>query len=879
MSGADKDDNDNEREYLMSRAEQGDGDSDDDEVLDGDGDGDGSRVIPFKPVENIGEGLLLEDLQKSGLNKASFPCRDIRNAERAAVSIPHHVQGYTIPYHDMYGRPVAFYRCRLHDFIPKYKQPKETPNHVYYPRGFLELAAKHKYIILTEGEKKAALAVKLGFPAVAFGGVSSWRTKVFNVSTEDVKVGKEKAKITGANIQEESFSPLAVGMPDLIAYAVMHDKALIIIYDHDEKETTNFSVQAAAANLGYELRHRGVPFKNIRQISLEQLFRAYTSTTPTTIFSPRGEARDVAKNSKDTPVGKVVLDDFLLMSGAPELLKAHIDLALENPSCFPRHPNPRAFLNKKLQSVKLSRQDMQLIATAVLAELDADGTRIISPAEENTYYFNRKTHDLIKVNLKKPEDLPRLPFGQFLYKTYGIGTGDFRVIQWLANMYTGEEPVAKVTPYRILARPEMSADSVIFQISDAEYVKVTADEITIHTNGSNGIMFESGHTKPLDKQKLLAELDKQRHMPILGWWMDVLNDVRLRDKEKQRFITALLFYVSPWLYRWRGTQLPIEMTLGEAGSGKSTLQELRLMIQTGNPSLRNAPTDMRDWHASVANTGGLHVTDNVQLGDKNLRQKLSDEVCRIITELDPHIEMRRMYTEAELFRLPVQCVFSVTAISQPFMNSDILQRSIIIELDKAQDYNSGALSYDMNWKDRQLQRFGGREAWIAHHLLVLHKFFILVREKWNHRYQAKHRLINFEQAMMTMAQVFGIPPEWIPAYLNGLSDRAVVEADWAFEGIQAFCQYWEQFVSIPLERVTHPESKQQLVVASKRFTVAQISEWAQGSEEFSQCDMLTNTRKLGKYIKTHQTMISTVTRMISFGTYGNRQQFAIEAKR
>src|SRR5690606_37311113 len=120
-------------------------------------------------------------------------------------------------------------------------------------------------------------------------------------------------------------------------------------------------------------------------------------------------------------------------------------------------------------------------------------------------------------------------------------------------------------------------------------------------------------------------------------WGQVLQTVRLRDHHKQQAITTLLYYMSPWLNRWRGMQLPVEMVLGESGSGKSTLCELRLSIITGQPRLRNAPQDLKDWHASIANSGGLHVTDNVQLVDRNLRQRLSDEICRIITEPSPHI--------------------------------------------------------------------------------------------------------------------------------------------------------------------------------------------------------------------------------------------------
>ncbi|WP_324001730.1 hypothetical protein, partial [Parvimonas micra] len=147
---------------------------------------------------------------------------------------------------------------------------------------------------------------------------------------------------------------------------------------------------------------------------------------------------------------------------------------------------------------------------------------------------------------------------------------------------------------------------------------------------------------------------------------------RVKDSEddRDRKILALLYCISPWMYRWRGTQLPIEMMIAEPGSGKSTLYQLRLNIMSGVAKLRNAPKDLRDWTASVSGAGGLHVTDNVHMGDNSLRQELSDELCRVITAHNPVIERRKLYSDNDVVETPVKCVFAVTAIKQPFSNAD-----------------------------------------------------------------------------------------------------------------------------------------------------------------------------------------------------------------
>ncbi len=787
------------------------------------------------------------DLRSSGLTPEDFPVSLLDNSIRAATNTPFSTEGYKIPYYGIQGNSVPFYRVKLFDFDPKYKQPKDTPNHVYFPRDFLYVAQKSPYIILTEGEKKAARACKEGFACCALGGTESWRNKILALP-EDVELNQQKGKIqaklpSGSEVSEDLLSPIALGMQDLLDYALTHDKTIIIMYDTDHKQETSHNVQRAAASLGYEFRFRGMAYDKIRQIRL-----------------PLPDREE-----------KIGLDDYLDLAdegGGPEGLKKLIATCMTKRSAFPRHPNVRDYVNKRLQKARMSRKEMQQVAMAILCELDASGIRLRSSQALQTYYFDQKTHKLLKANFT--DDVNGLaddPFGQYLYRTFGIGAADNRLVQWLGTLFTGEEPVNDVSPYRVLARPSFNKDSVIYQISDGQYVEVDGNPagsehrtpgMHIHDNGTNNVLFEASQVKPLDPKKLADEYAKQVLAPVNFWWGEVLNEVRLTDKNKQRVLTGLLFYVSPWLYRWRGTQLPIEMTLGEAGSGKSTLQELRLDILTGVPKLRNAPQDMKDWTASVTNAGGIHIIDNLQLPDKNFRNRLSDEICRIITEPEPSVEMRKLYTNADLMYVPVRVAFGITAIKQPFLNSDVLARSIIIELDKSKDLVDGRLTYDESWKRTQLERFGGREAWVAHHLVVLHRFFEEVKKSWNYKYQAKHRLINLEQALVVMAKVFGIDGSWIAEHLNGVVNRATVDADWAFEGLIAFAATM---------RATGR--------AEHSFTAAEIAEWAKSIEEYEGCEELTNPRRCGRYMQTHKTIMATVCGMVENGKTNNRAQFKV----
>jgi len=369
-------------------------------------------------------------------------------------------------------------------------------------------------------------------------------------------------------------------------------------------------------------------------------------------------------------------------------------------------------------------------------------------------------------------------------------------------------------------------------------------------------MFEAGKVKPIDAGEIQEALRTAFSKPFVPWWFDVLKDVRLKRSEKTLQLIGLLFYMSPWLQRWRGTQLPIEMIIGEAGSGKSSIYMLRLGIIHGEPILRNAPQDLRDWYAGVTSAGGLHVTDNVQMVDKNLKQRMSDEMCRIVTEPYPHIELRKFYTEADLVRIPVQTLFGMTAINQPFHNVDLLQRSVVIELDKGES----DVEYDSQWAQNQMARFGGRVAWVAHQLHALHRFLKLVSASWSDKYRSKHRLVNLEQTFMLMAQACGIPNDWIVQHLQMSTVSVVSESDWAFEGL---CEYAKQ-------------SKKGMNGTELKFSAGTIAAWAEVEEEFAQCVQLTNVRSLGRYMQTNKQMLAQVAGIISAGTSNNKAMFTLK---
>lgn len=833
-------------------------------------------LLPAAPVAQVPQypPRIVEDLQKSGLLPGDMRIKPLSPVEKTAANVAQGADGYVIPYFSPQGNPLPFYRVKVFDNEVKYKQVQNTSNHLYFPPGLAQLLAKSpKYLLWVEGEKKAAACVKNGFPAVAVGGVDNWRNRTL-VLPKDMKLAQTKsgqiaARVPAGAMVGESVDTVATGYTELVDLLVRVKVPLIIIYDTDIPTGCKPEVQRAAATLGYDLRFRGVGAGEVRQLILPWEAGDYGlrrrsvgsgeagsrgGSEPVHGVGPSPDGR--TGGSVDGR-GKVGVDDFLLEHGR-EGLEDLISNNLRQRSAFPRHPNTRDYVNKKLQRTHLGRQEKQALSMAILSDLDAKGSRLRSVHDGSTFYFDHDGRKLIRANFDMRQAFHESAFGIKLYKDYNLSAADAPLIQWLGAQFNGEAPISDVSPERVLA---IRGDTFYCSLNDGQTVKASKDEVSVIDNGSDDVLFESGMVKESNATRFLEAVKYQTSTPAFpNQWYSVLQDARIASVEgdKVRRLLSYLYYISPWFYKWRGTQLPVEITTGEPGSGKSTLYQLRLDIITGVPNLRNAPSDMRDWGSSLAASGGLHVTDNVQLMDQSLRQKLSDELCRLVTEPNPAIEQRKLYTDNTIIRTPVKCVFAITAVKQPFTNVDIIQRAIITELDKGTDAD---LVYDDTWEEQQLTKFGGREGWLAHHMVFLQKFFRLVETDWNPRYKGKYRLTNMEQMLQLAARVFGEDGSWIPEFLSKDRDRRMSDTDWALEGIKE----WIESVRLQWKEGVY----------SRRFYAGDIVEWAVDEEDFNKCQILQSSRSLGRYMQSHKHVIASTLNLVPMGKYGNKDSYGI----
>jgi len=199
----------------------------------------------------------------------------------------------------------------------------------------------------------------------------------------------------------------------------------------------------------------------------------------------------------------------------------------------------------------------------------------------------------------------------------------------------------------------------------------------------------------------------------------------------------------------------------------------------------------------------------------------------------------------------------MTAIQQPFLSADILQRSLIVEVQAVgKDHSS-------DWAGMALKAFGGRVGWLAQQLAVLHLFFRRANSGgWNPNYKSGHRLAHFEQMFRLIGNIIGVPDaELVSQTLAGVAETQVSEYDWTMEGLKQFNQeYIGQFQKDP----------------KKVFTLQDIAAWAESREDFLDNQTLTNARRLSRYVKSHKYMVETVAGFMEMpGKYANRDGYRL----
>jgi hypothetical protein len=138
------------------------------------------------------DGQTLADLKRSGLDKKDFNLMKLKPLTREQTDefVGEPRASYQIPYFTLDGKVSSYSRVRFLEFNKKaftkkngsgkkvrsfrYSQPFNSSPHIYFPPhlDWKKIAKNPEHrILITEGEKKAAAACKMGIACIALGGV------------------------------------------------------------------------------------------------------------------------------------------------------------------------------------------------------------------------------------------------------------------------------------------------------------------------------------------------------------------------------------------------------------------------------------------------------------------------------------------------------------------------------------------------------------------------------------------------------------------------------------------------------------------------------------------------------------------------------------
>lgn len=217
--------------------------------------------------KSLSQRLMLEDIARSGLTAKD--AKDLKLTPLTAENILETTEfvsdgGYSIPYYTIAGKPTGFFRIRILDGtstgfkkrVMKYYQPAKTLPELYIPRlPVVSWSATARdtttRVYITEGEKKAACAVKHGLPTLGLGGVWSWKSKKKNV-------------------------PLLDGFRDF----EWKEREVVIVFDNDIHTNENIALALNALakelyGLGARVMSTKLPYNHKEKVGLDDYLMKY----------------------------------------------------------------------------------------------------------------------------------------------------------------------------------------------------------------------------------------------------------------------------------------------------------------------------------------------------------------------------------------------------------------------------------------------------------------------------------------------------------------------------------------------------------------------------------------------------------------------------
>lgn len=305
---------------------------------------------------------------------------------------------------------------------------------------------------------------------------------------------------------------------------------------------------------------------------------------------------------------------------------------------------------------------------------DLSDTGRFVKAEGEIYYFDRSEYQLLLMHSKVE---PRNEFQQLVYKRFGMNLADSFYKQVYNALYLHASNEAMVVPVHRRCYWDQDKGRLLVSLGGKEvYVLDGGEGIDVNYNGECGVMFFT--------QDQPAILPINSEQPEKKWaWELLVDPASLRSStdmpatpEQQREL------MKAWILSTLFPQLmptkAILTCLGLPGSGKTTAsRRLVQVLESWEEDVLEVATDKQDSLRSSLIHHHVIGLDNME---RSGSRWLADMLNRAST--GSSIELRRLYTTADLDHFRPNCYIILNGVEMPFAEETVYSRMLPVEFTK-----------------------------------------------------------------------------------------------------------------------------------------------------------------------------------------------------
>lgn len=316
---------------------------------------------------------------------------------------------------------------------------------------------------------------------------------------------------------------------------------------------------------------------------------------------------------------------------------------------------------------------------------------------------------------------------RLFYKEYGIFV-EAKKIQSMID-YLDIQPLTVEEPFEMACRVYCNDNYVVYELNKdtKECVLVAEDGISIDT--VSDVLFK--HSADFQNQ-VMPDWDVEME-DIFGL---IHKHFNLKNEKQEKML--ILYLVTSFL----GANIPFPVLIlnGEKGSSKSTtMRKLEKIIDPKTSDLCGLPKSS-DLELRLSNNYYV-CFDNLQA----LNRSISDTIARSCTGCS--VSRRRLYHDQDEIVMSIKCLVALNGISLVAKESDLLDRALIVELERLNPKN--IKTEQELWKDFEEDR--PKILGCIFRILMIAYFDLRPTKE-----QEKIRLADFHIACIKVGRVLGM---------------------------------------------------------------------------------------------------------------------------